>query len=376
MEILVVGGGIQGLAAAVALAEDGHLVQIVERERPGSRASWVAAGLLTPSTPWVYPPALIELCHHSEASYADFVSALLRHTGVDGQHEVAGMLYPEGLGFSSETIRAHSAARRQLGFTIESLDREALDRLQPGLGAALSGAAWQPSSARVRPPRLLAALLLRATQLGVQILSDCPVERLERVGSRLVGVRLGNGQLLEGDITVLAAGAWSGALAESAGVALDIRPVRGQMLLLRGAPGALKATINDGLCYLVPRLDGRILVGSTMEDVGFDAVTTSAALRRLRDMALELFPATGEMEVETDWAGLRPGTPDRLPFLGVVPDCEGLVMATGHYRNGILLAPITARIVADVVAGRSPEVDLAPFAPRTLDEGLSLLEHS
>lgn len=375
MEILVVGGGIQGLATSIALAEDGHLVQLIERERPGSRASWVAAGLLTPSTPWVYPPALIELCHRSEASYADFVENLARHTGIDGEHDNAGMIYPAGASFTGQSIAEHSELRRQLGFQIEVLDRQALDGLQPGLGPAVSGAAWQPGSARVRPPRLLAALLARARQLGVEVLSDCPVAGLERIGSRLVGVRLSQGQLLEADVTVLAAGAWSAALAGSAGLSLDVRPVRGQMLLLKGPPGLLKATINDGLCYLVPRRDGRILVGSTMEDVGFDAVTTPGALRRLAELAAALLPATAALEVETDWAGLRPGTPDRLPYLGQVPDCEGLILATGHYRNGILLAPITARLVADLVAGRRPEVDLAPFAPRALDAGLSLVDH-
>lgn len=375
MQILVVGGGIQGLAAAIALVEDGHLVQLVERERPGSRASWVAAGLLTPSTPWVYPPALIELCHRSEASYADFVGALKHHTGVDAEHEVAGMIYPEGLSFAAPTIAEHTSRRCSLGFSVERLDRAALDRVQPGLGPAVSGAGWQPRSARVRPPRLLRALLARARQLGVELLSDCPVAALERRGSRLVGARLAGGQLLEAELTVLAAGAWSGDLARSAGVALDVRPVRGQMLLLRGPPGLLSATINDGLCYLVPRRDGRILVGSTMEDVGFDAVTTPLALARLRELAGALFPATRELPLEASWAGLRPGTPDRLPYLGSVPDCEGLLLATGHYRNGILLAPITARLVADVVAGRRPEVDLSPFAPRALDERLSLVGH-
>jgi glycine oxidase len=375
MQILVVGGGIQGLTASIALAGEGHLVQLVERERTGSRASWVAAGLLTPSTPWVYPRPLIDLCQRSEASYVEFVADLKHHTGIDAEHEDAGMLYPQGLGCDASTVLDQTDLRRQLGFDIEQLDRAELDVVQPGLGDALGGAAWQRSSARVRPPRLLRALRARAQQLGVHVLESCSVKRLERVGPRLVGVRLDSGQLLEADLTVLAAGAWSGALAASAGVAADVRPVRGQILLLRGPPGLLGPTINDGLCYLVPRRDGRILVGSTMEDVGFDAVTTPQALSRLRAMAAQLLPASRQMIIENDWAGLRPGTPDRLPIIGVAPDCDGLILATGHFRNGILLAPITARIVADLVAGRRPEVELSPFAPRALDERLSVVDH-
>ncbi len=367
MQILVVGAGIQGLAAATALAQEGHLVQVVERERPGSRASWVAAGLLTPSSPWKYPPGLIDLCHASENRYGAFVADLVQQTGLDPQYENQGMLYPEGLGFRSAQVAEHTRRRCELGFAVQRLDRHELDRLQPGLGSELEGAAWQPHSGRVRSPRLVAALLRRAIQRGVDIISGCGVDSLLSKAGRVSGVRLENGQCLEAEAVVLAAGSWSGGLAASLGLSLDVRPVRGQILLLRGPPGVLVPTLNDGDCYLVPRRDGRILVGSTMEDVGFEAVTQPEALSRLRELALRLLPATEHMEVETDWAGLRPGTPDRLPYIGAVPELPGLVLATGHYRNGILLAPITAQLVADVVAEREPCIDIRPYAPRPID---------
>lgn len=139
MQILVVGGGIQGLAVATALARDGHLVQVVERERPGSRASWVAAGLLTPSSPWKYPAGLIEACHASEAMYDDFVQDLIEHTGIDPQYENLGMLYPEGIGFPAEEVAEHTAQRNALGFEVLHLDRAQLDAAQPGLGSELVG---------------------------------------------------------------------------------------------------------------------------------------------------------------------------------------------------------------------------------------------
>lgn len=362
-----------GLATAVALAERGHAVQLLERERPGSRASWVAAGLLTPSSPWKYPPALIDLCRRSEALYPAFVEGLLAHTGIDPQLDRQGMLYPEGLGAGAAVLAEQLARRRALGFAVEHLDRAALDARQSGLGPALSGAGWQPDSARVRPPRLLRALLRRAAQLEVQVVAECPVEGLLLRGGRCVGARLASGQELEADLTVLAAGAWSGLLGRAAGVSLDVRPVRGQILLLSGPPGLLGPTLNDGDCYIVPRRDGRLLVGSTMEDAGFDAVTTEAALARLRQLAADLLPASADLPVETSWAGLRPGTPDRLPFLGPVDQVPGLLLATGHYRNGILLAPITAALIADLVDGRTPAVDLAPFAPRAVDPGQPLV---
>jgi glycine oxidase len=143
--------------------------------------------------------------------------------------------------------------------------------------------------------------------------------------------------------------------------------VRGQILLLRGESGLLGPTINNGDSYLVPRRDGRVLVGSTMEDVGFADYSTPAAIARLRAAASALFPACAAMEVETDWAGLRPGTADRMPYIGAVPSIPGLVLATGHFRNGILLGPITAAIVADLLGGRKPCADIRPYAPRPVD---------
>jgi len=372
MQVLIIGGGVVGLSTACALGSAGHAVQLVERERTGSRASWVAAGLLTPSTPWRYPPALIDLCRRSEALYPAFVEQLLRHTGHDAQLQTAGMLYPEGVTFSAPLVAEHRARRNALGFEVQALDRVALDALQPGLGHAVSGAAWQPVSSRVRPPRLLAGLRARALQLNVSLLEQCAVESLSRVRGAVSGVRLANGQELGADAVVLAAGAWSGLLAQSVELELPVRPVRGQILLLSGPPGLLGPVINDGDCYLVPRRDGRLLVGSTMEDAGFDAVTTDDALARLRRLATSLLPASAGLPVESSWAGLRPATLDRMPYLGAVPDVPGLVLATGHFRNGILLAPVTAALVTDVLDGREPAVDLSPFACREVDPEASL----
>lgn len=373
MQVLVIGGGIQGLASAVALAADGHLVQVLERETPGQRASWVAAGLLTPSSPWKYPAPLIELAQRSEALYLEFVRELQVHTGLSAEYENAGMLYPAGVGLSEAQLETATRRRLELGFAVERWDRARLDAECPGLGSDISGAGWQPHGARVRPPRLLAALRRRAEQFGVELTSRCEVAALCTRGGRVLGVQLAGGQRLHADAVVLAAGAWSGGLVADLGLQLHVRPVRGQILLLRGAPGVLRPTINDGDGYLLPRPDGRILVGSTMEDAGFDAVTTPAALRRLRELAARLLPASASMTEENNWAGLRPGTSDRLPYLGAVRELPGLVLATGHFRNGILLAPITARIVADVLAGRTPPVNLAPFAPRDVDPERALV---
>jgi glycine oxidase len=367
MQVLIVGGGVIGLATACALAREGHDVQLAERETPGQRASWVAAGLLTPSSPWKYPQALVDLCLRSEAMYADFVADLLGHTGLDPEYEVAGMLYPEGVGLGAEEVAHEERRRTELGFQGERLDRAQLDALQPGFAPAVSGAGWQPRAARVRPPRLLAALRRRCEQLGVLVTSHCEVAALAGGPRGVHGALTTRGQFLEAETVVLAAGSWSGRLAASLGLSISVRPVRGQILLLAGPPGLIGPTINNGESYLVPRRDGRILVGSTMEDAGFNECTNPETLLRLRSLAASILPVTRELPVEADWAGLRPGTPDRMPYLGRVPGLPGLVLATGHYRNGILLAPATAALIADLLAGRAPDAQLAPFAPRAID---------
>jgi len=366
MDVIVVGAGIQGLAVAAALADEGHAVQVLERETPGSRASWVAAGLLSPSSPWKYPRALLELSFAAEALWPDHAAALLAATGIDPEYERAGIVYPVGASLSRAEVEEETRRRRAIGFRVEDYDRARLQVLVPGLPATVTGGAYQASAARVRPPRVLAALRRRCAQLGVDLESFCDVAALACDGPRVVGVRTASGQTLEADRTVLAAGAWSEGLARTCGVSIPIEPIRGQMLLFRGEPGVLGPTLHDGSLYLVPRRDGHVLVGSTMESVGFEAVTTDEALRSLRERALALFPPLGGMEEVMAWAGLRPGTPDRLPYLGEVDERPGLVLATGHFRNGILLAAITAPLVAAVVGGREPAMDLSPFAPRDL----------
>lgn len=359
MQVLVVGGGVIGLALANRLAAEAHDVLLLERETPGQRASWVAAGLLSPGSHADEQPAYHALNRAALTRWPAFVAELLRETGQDGEYEQSPVLFPRRAQRDPSTWDAFLAANRAGGTALDELDRPALDALQPGFGPRFDGAALAHDAARVRPPRLLAGLRRQAAARGVEIVSHCSVTALAHHGRRVTGAITARGAVIEADEVVLAAGAWSARLASTAGLELSVRPVRGQILLLRGPSGMLGPFVDDDDCYLLPRRDGRLLVGSTTEEAGFDAVTTPEALALLRRRAAELMPTTATLEVETAWAGLRPGTGDGLPYLGRA--LPGLVLATGHFRNGVLLAPITAELLADELAGRTPALDLAPF---------------
>ena len=212
------------------------------------------------------------------------------------------------------------------------------------------------------------ALAEAAKRKGAEIRPNTPVTGFLRVPGRVTGVKTPRGDVYAGT-TILAAGAWSPELLKPLGLDLKVKPIKGQILLAGAPPDFCRHMILDGESYLIARADGRILVGSTLEDVGFDKSVILGTIGDLAERGARLMPELAKLPMVTSWAGLRPATPDRLPYLGKAP-VDGLIVATGHYRNGILLAPITAEIVADLLAGQPPAVDLAPFDPQRVPEAI------
>jgi glycine oxidase len=251
--------------------------------------------------------------------------------------------------------------KRANGRPVERLSRaEALDR-QPGLAADVREALLIPDVAQVRNHRMARALAEAAAKLGAEIRPQSPATGFLRVPGRVNGVKTPRGDVYA-ETTVLAAGAWSPELVGPLGLQLAIRPVKGQMLLLQAAPDFCRHMLLEGDLYLVPRADGKILAGSTLEDAGFDKTVTLEGVRGIAARVAAFLPSVEKLPLAGSWAGIRPATPDRLPYLGKGP-MEGLLVAAGHFRNGILLAPVTAEIVADLVAGRPTSIDLSPFSP-------------
>ena len=252
----------------------------------------------------------------------------------------------------------------RFGYGGESLEGEAVNRCEPALGSPPGQALWMPEVAQVRNPRLLKAVRQGLADLGVEVEPFCQVRRLLREGGHVAGVDTEGGERYAPAV-VVCAGAWSARLLQGLGVTPEITPVRGQMLMFRAAPGTVRRIVLDGNRYVIPRRDGRVLVGSTMEEVGFDASITAAARDELCERALSLIPALAKASIERHWSGLRPSSPAGIPYIGPHPQVEGLYLNAGHFRNGVVTAPASARLLADLALGREPVLDPGAYALET-----------
>ncbi len=360
-DVLVVGGGVIGCAIAFELAKAKLAVALVERGSPGSEASSAGAGMLAPQAESSAPSPLLTLGLQSKTLYADLALELRERTGLDIEYETGGNLHcflDEG---DEAAARAAHAWQREAGLKAELLDRADTLALEPDLSPEIRGALFLPEDHWVNNPRLVTALANAADLERVTWIRGEATAVL-RTGDRLTGVRVGDEEVGAATV-VLAAGAWSGQLAATAGLHLPVRPVRGQIVSLEGTPRRYRHLLHRKDHYLVPRVSGEILVGASMEWVGFAKQVTAAEIRGLLDSAIRLVPALGRAPIKATWAGFRPWAPDNLPVIGPWPGVEGLVVATAHFRNGILLAPITARLIREWVVDRAPFFDLTPFLP-------------
>lgn len=356
-DVIVVGAGLIGLLTAQELARGGLSVILVERGRAGREASRAAAGILAPVCPWKAPPELGKLARWSQELYPVLADELRRQTGVDPEWTASGALF-----FDVEESEAAQAWGAEHGAPVELLAPADLKRWEPALASVQRRAILVPGVAQVHNSRLIRAAKESVLGQGVPLREGVEVTGFLTQGSRVTGVRTSTGTVEAGQ-TIIAAGAWSGTLLEPIGIKLGIGPERGQIIQYDGPPGLLGRILFGGGAYLVPRRDGKIVAGSTREDVGFDTSTTEEGLATLRAAAEELLPMLNGAAVMRHWAGLRPATPDGLPYIGPCSGTPGLYLNTGHFSHGITLAPASARLLADIVLQRPPIVDPAPFAP-------------
>jgi len=346
-DVIIVGGGIIGLSLSIALRKRGAKVLVVERGEPGHEASHAAAGMLVECSAET-PTALQPLAIASARMYPEFAHELQDESGIDVDlREQGTLLFPPP-----------EHVHERPGFTAESLLPAPLAQLEPGLASAKRPVIFLKERS-VDPRALVLAALKAAKHREADISSGTAVTDLLLSDGRVAGVRTERTNYAA-PVVVNCAGAWAGQLPPHR---FPTRPVKGQMLAVVGAKPALQHVIRASEVYLVPRSDGRILIGATVEEAGYDKRTDSDTIQRLHQGALDLVPALNAARVLEAWAGLRPGTPDDLPILGVTAT-PGYFVATGHFRNGILLAPVTAHVMAQVVTGVKSEYDISAFSPQ------------
>ena len=359
-DVVVVGGGVIGASIALELAAEKLGVVVLDRQRPGREASWAAAGMLSPGPDSPDAVPLVPLAKESMRLYPEFIASIEELSGKATAFARKGVVEvftaPHGKAERDKMVAEHLA----LGLAIEPVAADIARKAEPALGPAICAAAWLPQEATLDPRMLMDALLAAATHRGVEIQTDSPVDSMLLDGNHCTGV-MARGTNVSAKCVVIAAGCFSAAI-DWLGRYAPTRPVRGQLLALESKNVSLGRTLRSSKAYLVPRPNGRIIAGSTLEHAGFEKHVTPAGVQKILDGILELAPAFANAQLVDAWAGLRPGTPDHLPILGPT-DIRGLYIATGHYRNGILLAPATAKLLSRWILGGKPELDTERFSP-------------
>ena len=358
-DVIVVGAGLIGLSIAFELAERGANVRVYDRAEPARAASWAGAGMLAPYTERITDESLLAFCAASLREYPDFAQRIRDASGIDAHLRLDGVFYAAFETGEMDALRQHAEQLHSRGVRCELLDRGSILAAEPWLGAALTGGLVKYDEGHVDNRRLGRALTAACEARGVRVEQSFTME-VECDSRRVLGVRTDRGYN-GAQAVVNACGAWAAQLpGPPRSCVPPIEPVKGQMIALSVPRGFVRrATWIPGV-YLVPRDDGRLLIGATVESSGFDERVTAEGVHALLHAALNAAPSLGSFTITESWAGLRPGTPDGLPLLGST-ELDGYFLATGHYRNGILLAPATARTIADAIE-RGEDAALEPFS--------------
>lgn len=362
-DFTVIGGGVIGCAIARQLALSGAgRVLVLERGRPGGEASGAAAGVLAVGSSRAPRGALFELKRASAALFPSLAAALREETGIDVEYSTAGLLDLAFTSRDAEQVDRLVARRREDGFAVELLDAESVRARHPGVNPAVRRGAWFADDGSINNTRLVEALQASARVRGVEFRSGCAVTRIESAQQRVTAVVAGGARLTPGQL-IVAAGAWSAEVGALLGVPIPVRADRGEMVAVRPrAPLALTLSWRDG--YLVPRADGEVLIGSTSEPGATDKIVTARAAATLLGRAVRMVPMLADATLVRSWAGLRPLSTLRRPIIGPLRGFSNVTIACGHHRSGILLAPITAQLIAEMLLSNATSIPIQPFCYR------------
>ncbi|HST20149.1 MAG TPA: glycine oxidase ThiO [Blastocatellia bacterium] len=358
-DVIIAGGGVIGCSIALKLARAGLTVAVIERGRVGGEASRAAAGMLSPQTEASGPDPFLDLCLRSRSMYRDFAQHLKELSGVDVEYRDEGTLCLLTEGENESELDRWSSWQTSAGLELEVLPTSVITSFEPAVTQSATRAVFIPKDHQVENRRLMDALDVACRRAGVEIIEGCEVTSLIVERGKTTGVMCDERRFDAGAV-IVAAGCWSSRLLEPLGLNIAVIPARGQMIALRATDFSINHTLHSSKCYLVPRNDGRILAGATVEYAGFHKAVTAQGINSLLAAAIELVPSLKTAEMIEAWSGLRPDTSDHLPVIGQT-GIDNLLLATGHFRNGILLAPITAELIAEcLINNRAPDV-LRPF---------------
>jgi len=359
-DVAIAGGGLIGGSIGLELARAGLRVGVFDRQEPGREASWAGAGILSPAPESSAMIPLVPLGIASMAIYPEFVRMVEEISGQNAGYRSKGTLQAIFTGDAREELSTVIALHHGLGLKAEPLSAQDARALEPALSDELQAGVLRPEEASVDNRALTSAVLVAAQRSGAQVFPGSAVHGIWREGGRCLGLNL-QGEKVEAPWTVIAAGCFSANIHGAAPYA-PVRPAKGQMVALRADHLKVERVLWSEKIYLVPRNDGRNLAGATVEYAGFDKTVTAGGVERILAAAIELSPGLADARIEETWAGLRPDSPDHLPILGPT-DIDGLLIATGHFRGGILLTPITARLMNEWVTRQNVSVDWERFSP-------------
>jgi glycine oxidase len=357
-DIIIIGGGVIGLMTARELIRSGARVLILERQMIGRESSWAGGGILSPLYPWRAVEPILQLWLRSHAEYPKLAETLHRRTGIDPEWRKSGLLIAD-----CENVHLAETWCESYGIAYERPDLARFRELEPAVQFMPSSPIFLPDIAQVRNPRLLRALQSELLADGVQISEHRTVTEIAVDRSKITHINAGN-ETYSADQYVITAGAWSGTMSDRffSVPHLDVEPVKGQMIVFSAEPELLRHMVLSRDHYLIPRKDGKILAGSTLEHSGFDKSTTESARDELAEFAYTVLPALRACSIEKHWAGLRPGSPRGIPYIGRHPEIQNLHFNCGHFRNGFAMAPASARLLADLLFARTSELSPEPYS--------------
>tara|TARA_B100000686_G_scaffold327967_1_gene387420 strand:- start:824 stop:1939 length:1116 start_codon:yes stop_codon:yes gene_type:complete len=359
-DIVIIGGGVIGLTVAHKLLRLGAKVSILERGSIGREASWAGGGILLPLLPWDYPNSVTQLTQFSNQLLPELIETLKQETGVDPEYRASGMLvFSDINNQEAQFVRAKAWCTRNYLPLKEVYINDSFPKLALG-GCADKPVLWLPSVAQVRSPRLLQALKRSVELSGGSVIEHTQVKGWRMSQNRVESVITDKGDY-SGTDYIVAAGAWSRGILDKHALKINIYPVRGQMLLFKVETGLLDKIVLQGGFYLIPRKDGYILAGSSMENTNFDKSVTIDARKKLLERAHKFIPALSEKTLVRHWAGLRPGSPENIPVISRHPVFDNLYLSSGHHRYGVTMAPGSAHLLSNMIMNNPQPFDVSPY---------------